>query len=85
MAVSLLNKGGKHMKFYLVSTIRGHFKLFTNKKDAIAYKKEHDVLQKEYDRLEYKITHVVIKKKQDVLNLVNSLAGEPEEEWGAFY
>ena len=73
------------MKFYLVSTIRGHFKLFTNKKDAIAYKKEHDVFQKEYDRSEYKVTQVVIKNKQDVINFVDPLAGKPEEEWVAFY
>tara|TARA_R100000773_G_C4153422_1_gene74422 strand:+ start:73 stop:294 length:222 start_codon:yes stop_codon:yes gene_type:complete len=73
------------MKFYLVSTIRGNFKLFTNKKDAIAYKKEHDKLKKEYHRSEYEVTQVVIKKKQDVINLVNPLAGEPEEEWGTFY
>tara|TARA_A100000172_G_scaffold32717_1_gene19635 strand:+ start:210 stop:431 length:222 start_codon:yes stop_codon:yes gene_type:complete len=73
------------MKFYLVSTIRGHFKLFTNKKDAIAYKKEHDVLQKEYDRPEYEVTQVVIKKKQDVLYLVNFLGGSPEYAWDGFF
>ena len=72
------------MKFYLVSTIQGHFQLFTNAKEAIAYKKEVNPIQLASDRNEYQITHVVIKKKQDVLNLVNSLAGTEEEAWDVF-
>lgn len=73
------------MKFYLVSTIRGHFQLFTNKKDAFAYKKENNPLQLEHGRHEYEVTQVVIKKKKDVLNLVNSLGGSPEDEWNGFF
>ena len=69
------------MKFYLVSTIRGHFQLFTNAKEAIAYKKEVNPVQLANDRSEYQITHVVIKKKQDVLRLVNNLSGTAEEAW----
>ena len=73
------------MKFYLVSTIGGHFQLFTNKKDAIAYKKKHDVVQKEYMREEYEVTQVIIKKKQDVLDLINNVAGSPEDAWNGFF
>ena len=73
------------MKFYLVSTIKGHFQLFTNKKDANAYKKENDELQKEYMREEYEVTQVIIKKKQDVLDLMNSVAGSPEDAWDGFF
>ena len=73
------------MKFYLVSTIRGHFQLFTNKKDAIAYKKEHDVAQKEYGHFEYEVTQVIIKKKQDVLDLMNNVAGSPEDHWQGIF
>ena len=73
------------MKFYLVSTIGGHFQLFTNKKDANAYKKEHDELQKEYRREEYEVTQVIIKKKQDVLDLMNSVAGSPMSAWDGFF
>tara|TARA_R100001594_G_scaffold150435_1_gene211589 strand:- start:1170 stop:1391 length:222 start_codon:yes stop_codon:yes gene_type:complete len=73
------------MKFYLVSTIQGHFQLFTNKKDANAYKKEHDELQKDYMREEYEVTQVIIKKKQDVINFVNRLGGQPGEQWDGFF
>jgi len=73
------------MIFYLVSTIGGHFQFFTNKKDANAYKKEHDALQKMYEREEYEVTQVVIKKKQDVINLVNRLGGQPGEQWDGFF
>lgn len=73
------------MKFYLVSTIGGHFKLFTNKKDAIAYKKEVNPLHVEMDKHEFEVTQVVIKNKQDVINLVNPLGGEQGEQWDAFY
>ena len=73
------------MKFYLVSTVQGHFQLFTNAKEAIAYKKEVNPIQLENGRSEYQITHVVIKKKQDVLNLVNNLSGTEEEAWDTFH
>ena len=72
------------MKFYLVSTVQGHFQLFTNAKEAIAYKKEVDAIQLANDRSEYQITHVVIKKKKDVLRLVNDLAGTADEAWDTF-
>lgn len=70
------------MKFYLVSAIQGHFKLFTNKKDALAYKKEYDWPEK--DNV-FEVSQVVIKNKNDVLNLVNSLTGDPDEKWDQFY
>tara|TARA_R100000697_G_scaffold85723_1_gene97735 strand:+ start:587 stop:808 length:222 start_codon:yes stop_codon:yes gene_type:complete len=73
------------MKFYLVSTIRGHFKLFTNKKDANRYKKEQDVWQKHHMREPYEVTQVIIKKKQDVINLLNDLGGSPEDAWDGFF
>ena len=70
------------MKFYLVNSTRGHFQLFTNKKDANAYKKEHD--WPEYGN-EFEVSQVVIKNKNDVLHLVNILSGEPEEAWQNIY
>lgn len=71
------------MIFYLVHTSHGHFQLFTNKKDAIAYKKEHD-WPEHYDRT-FEVSQVVIKNKNDVLDLVNRLSGDPDEEWNVFY
>ena len=70
------------MIFYLVSTIGGHFQLFTNKKDANAYKKEHDWLDQGQN---YEVRKVIIKNKKDVLDLVNGLSGGPDQSWDAFY
>ena len=70
------------MQFYLTATRRGHFKLFINKKDALAYKKEHD--WPEQNNV-FEVSQVVIKNKNDVLNLVNGLSGSPGEKWDAFY
>ena len=73
------------MKFYLVHVMRGHFQLFTNKKDAMAYKKEVNPLQVELEANEYEVTQVVIKNKNDVIDLVNRLSGTPDEAWDMFH
>ena len=70
------------MKFYLVRTAYGHFHLFTNKKDANAYKEQHDEPEQ---HIEFKVSQVVIKNKNEMLNFVNCLSGEPDETWQSRY
>ena len=70
------------MIFYIAQVEYGNFQLFTNKKDALAYKKKHDWLDQGQN---YEVRKVIIKNKKDVLDLVNGLSGGPDQSWDAFY
>ena len=71
------------MILYMTTAMRGHFKFFTNKKDAFAYKK---YLENRYSESgnEYSVKKITLKNKNEWLTFLNNLSCEENEGWDMF-
>jgi len=71
------------MILYMTKAVRGHFEFFTNKKDALAYKKYLENLYSESGK-EYFVEKITLKNKNEWLNFLNNLSCGVDEAWDMF-
>ena len=71
------------MILYMTTAMRGHFKFFTNKKDALAHKKYLENLYSESGN-EYSVKKITLKNKNEWLTFLNNLSCEENECWDMF-
>tara|TARA_R100001086_G_scaffold120890_1_gene62242 strand:- start:349 stop:618 length:270 start_codon:yes stop_codon:yes gene_type:complete len=62
---------------------RGHFQFFTNKKDALAYKKYLENRYSENGK-EYRVTKITLKNKNQFITFLNNLSCQENEGWDMF-
>ena len=70
------------MILYMTTAKRGHFQFFTNKKEAIAYKK---YLENMYgDVNDYVVEKITLKNKNQFITFLNNLSCQESEGWDMF-
>tara|TARA_E500000178_G_C16875715_1_gene686545 strand:+ start:334 stop:555 length:222 start_codon:yes stop_codon:yes gene_type:complete len=73
------------MQFYLTRSNHGNFGVFPTKKEALAYKKEHECLEENIFQQFYTVEKITIKNKKELISFINGLDMGPSYGWQEYY